>query len=77
MKTLYEPARVLVVDPADDAKTLLLDRLRERPHAAAGSPLALEVLVDDCDRKALVELHKFLPTSQDVFPGLLLSPGLM
>ena len=62
VEDVNEPAGILVVDPADDAKALLLDRLRERPHAAARGPLALEVLVDDCDRKALVELHMLLPT---------------
>ena len=43
--------------PADDAETLLLDRLRELPHAAAGGILAFEVLVDDGDRKGTLQFH--------------------
>ena len=81
VEDVNEPPGVLVADAADDAEALLLDRLGERPHAAAGGVLALEVLVDDRDRKALVELHMILPTEQffcnarSVFFGLLSFPA--
>ena len=56
-----EPPRVLVADAGDDAKAFLLDRGGELPHAASGGVLAFVVLVDDGDRKRLLEFHDNAP----------------
>ena len=45
------PPGVLVGNAPDDSKALFFDGLGQAPHAPAGRALAIEVLINDCDRK--------------------------
>ena len=53
----HEAAGVLIVNPADDAEALPLDRRGQVPHPAACGVLALEILVDDGDWERRTKLH--------------------
>src|SRR3954466_8368129 len=57
--------RVVVGQAGNDAQALLLDRLGELAHAAAGGGLLVEVLVDDRDRKPLQEVHQNLNCAEN------------